>query len=80
MTAQDTDGTTLSPPDARREARATATAVRRGRTTRPSGRRAGLGQASRTTSILRPSSSRRLEDHDPNQMTFEFDLDLGGEL
>ena len=21
-----------------------------------------------------------VEDHDPNQMTFEFDLDLGGEL
>ena len=27
-----------------------------------------------------PELEQQVEDHDPNQMTFEFDLDLGGEL
>ena len=79
MTAQDTDGTALS--NQTREER-----LERLRQLCADAERRGLRVVAqvwdRQANDLDPAADleQELEDHDPNQMTFEFDLDLGGEL
>ena len=79
MTVSNTDGTALSQQT--REER-----LERLRQLCAEAERRGLrvvAQAwERQANDLDPAAEleQELEDHDPNQMTFEFDLDLGGEL